>query len=50
MRRALTFPLLFRPLGLLWPPLGADLLLALSLSLHGFPPAAVRALQLFLRF
>jgi hypothetical protein len=50
MRRALTLPLLPRPIGLLWPLLGADLLLALSLFAQGFPPAAVRALQLFLRF
>jgi hypothetical protein len=50
MRRAITLPLLPRPIGLLWPLLGADLLLALSLSVLGFPPAAVRALQLFLRF
>jgi hypothetical protein len=50
MRRSLTLPLLPRPIGLLWPLLGADLVLALSLSLHGFSPAAVRVLQLFLRF
>jgi hypothetical protein len=49
MRKALTLPLLLRPIGLL-PLLGADLVLALSLSLHGFSPAAVRVLQLFLRF
>jgi len=50
MRKALTLPLLPRPIGLLWPLLGADLALALSLSLHGFSPAVVRVLQLFLRF
>ena len=50
MRKALTLPLLPRPIGLIWPLLGADLALALSLFLHGFPPAAVGALQLFLRF
>jgi len=50
MRKALTLPALARPIGLLWPLLGADLFLALSLSLQGFPPAAVHALQLFLRF
>jgi hypothetical protein len=50
MRKALTLPLLLRPIGLLWPLLGADLVVALSLSLHGFSPAAVRVLQLFLRF
>jgi hypothetical protein len=50
MRKAITLPLLPRPIGLLWPLLGANLALAVSLSLHGFPAAAVRALQLFLRF
>jgi hypothetical protein len=50
MRRAFTLPLFPRPIGLLWPLLGANLALALSLSLQGFSPAAVRVLQLFLRF
>lgn len=50
MRRALTLPLIPRPIGLLWPLLGADLALALSLSLQGFSPVAIRVLQLFLRF
>ena len=50
MRKALTLPLLLRPVGLLWPLLAADLILALSLSLHSFSPVAVRVLQLFLRF
>ena len=46
---ALSFPL--RQLELLWPALFGELgLLCLLLSAGGLPEAAVRALQLFLRF
>ena len=50
MRKALSLQLVIRPIGLLWPLLCAELGLALSLALHGFPMAAVRGLQVFLRF